>query len=478
MIHSKSHILLFMVLSLLALPVCAQTALAQDSLTTIDAPQGGRIVYGVVEGARTEAAAMGKILRAVHNNCGEKPQVGKVFKVRGTDSNAVFFTVVNHPAGDKRVAGLVIASQSGPHCVEAALVSDEASRFGSTVNPMLQQLFSVWRPDGAGGASTPADEERKASGGGASAARLHKVTLPDDTASVGIPRGWTVDPGCAKGTITVTGPHKERVFLNLWFGALDPYGPGFRRMRQMGVKPLQHTVIYPSNVDMVKAFPEIFQRLRASNGLGPVELQLSHVEQVPASQGTRCVHASGRAKAEGKDTQEMDQMICATAPNPDGQYSFYVFASFLPYGVADQERATAAAIIGSFQVDVERVNQVMAPILSSMRQNYEAQQQQLLARSRQAVNQINQIGANATARYNATQAANERQHQAWNNQQNSSSRNAQGFSNYLLDQTVVQDNDHNTHKTEWNRTADALVKVHPHRFEIVDTPNYWKGVDY
>jgi hypothetical protein len=30
----------------------------------------------------------------------------------------------------------------------------------------------------------------------------------------------------------------------------------------------------------------------------------------------------------------------------------------------------------------------------------------------------------------------------------------------------------------WNSTADALVKVNPNRFEIVDTPNFWKGIDY
>jgi hypothetical protein len=34
------------------------------------------------------------------------------------------------------------------------------------------------------------------------------------------------------------------------------------------------------------------------------------------------------------------------------------------------------------------------------------------------------------------------------------------------------------HGTAWNSTADALVKVDPNRFEIIDTPNYWRGIDY
>jgi hypothetical protein len=54
----------------------------------------------------------------------------------------------------------------------------------------------------------------------------------------------------------------------------------------------------------------------------------------------------------------------------------------------------------------------------------------------------------------------------------------QAFSNYLLDQTVIQDNLKGTHSTEWNQTADALVKSDPQRYQYVDTPNFWKGVDY
>ena len=67
--------------------------------------------------------------------------------------------------------------------------------------------------------------------------------------------------------------------------------------------------------------------------------------------------------------------------------------------------------------------------------------------------------------------------------QDANARNGQGFSNYLLDQTVVQDNNmygNGTigHGTHWNTTADALVKANPNRFEYVDKPNFWQGTDY
>ncbi len=59
-----------------------------------------------------------------------------------------------HPGHDlpSGVAGLIIASATGPGRVEAARVTDEATRFGRTVNLMLRQLFGAWQPD----AATPA----------------------------------------------------------------------------------------------------------------------------------------------------------------------------------------------------------------------------------------------------------------------------------------------------------------------------------
>ena len=128
-------------------------------------------------------------------------------------------------------------------------------------------------------------------------------------------------------------------------------------------------------------------------------------------------------------------------------------------------------------------NAQSAPIIARMQQTYQAHQQALMSFTQQQIANIHQIGANATARYNATQAANDQQHATWRQGEDDISRNGRGFSNYLLDQTVIQDNNmygNGTigHGTVWNSTADALVKANPNRYEIVNTPNYWQGVDY
>ncbi len=480
-----------LVLGLFFVAIGSLTAGAQTPFRTINPPQGGTIVYGLVDGATSPAAAMSEVLRIVHHDCGDRPRVGRVFRVRDTDSVAVFFTVVNRARGDKPVAGLLIAAPAGPDAIEAALVSDDAARFGSTVNPLLNRLFSEWHPGGAAAAVRAQNGDRPAyapgAGRGGEIPPMRQVTLRDNTASVSLPDGWSVDPKSGGGGAMVHGPRGERIALNMWFMAQDPRSPSFRRQMQMGGRPLPHQVIYPCDADLLQAFPDIFQRLRASNGVGPAPLEVDHVEPVPAPQGQRCVNATARIDPDGRGTVELNAVLCVTAPDQYGGYHFIISEFRIPLGSTDQQRATAAAIMSSFQVNTELVQArsaaEVAPVLASMRQSWEAQQQASIARSQQISGSIRQIGANATARMNSVERQNDVQHAGYYAQQDSNARNGQGFSNYLLDQTVIQDNNlHGDgtigHGTVWNSTADALVTANPDRYEMVDTPNFWQGVDY
>jgi ABC-type phosphate transport system substrate-binding protein len=105
----------FLSLSIVCICACKAGTQAPTPQTTINAPQGGKIVYGAVNGATTQAAAMTKLLSTVHAKCGEKPQIGKVFQFRGTNSVGVFFTVTDHPEGNIPLAGMVIAAATGPN---------------------------------------------------------------------------------------------------------------------------------------------------------------------------------------------------------------------------------------------------------------------------------------------------------------------------------------------------------------------------
>lgn len=435
---------------LLMLGACAPMGRAQTPLRTINNPQGGKIVYGLVDGATSTAAAMSMVLRGVHQSCGDKPQVGRLFRVRGTDSVAAFFTVVNHPQGNKPVAGLVIAAPAGSQKVEAALVSDDAPRFGSTVNPMLNRLFREWHPGGGGAPGASA-------AGSARAAPLHQVVAQDRSLSVGIPDGWKIN--ASYGTALINGPQGESVILDAAAVAIDSQAARYAR---------PGNIVFSHNADLVQGFPNLFQQFWQANGKS-IDFRVDHIEPASSSQGTRCVHATGRqvvgAHLPEKDMFHMDALLCVGPMGTMGHYMVMLSEGVLSPALADKENATVAAIFSSFQL-----NQAVVA-------------QEAHAMAAPAVNAIHQIGAMAAARTQATQAANDAQHAGYWARQDANARSNQAFSNYLLNQTVIQNNNvygNGTvgHATVWNSTADALVKADPNRYEIVNSPNFWKGWDY
>ena len=445
---------------------CSSVPRAQTPLTTLPGTQGGMIVYGLVEGASTPASAMAHILRIVQNNCGDKPQVGKVFRVRGSNSDAVFFTVTNRAQGNQPVAGEVIAAPTGPKTVEAALVSDSAARFGTNLNPLLNQLFGVWHPGGGGAAGSRGSGSRPAP-----AEPLHQVWNQDHSALIAIPAGWKVQ-GNGGTTLVIEPYYNAMINLNLVRGATaNPYYRPYGGMTTgMGVK-----MVYPANVDPVRGFPGLIKEFYRVNNQR-IDFRMATAEQMAGPSGQRCVHAIGHGLLLGatkppppnlteKDYWEMEFLACTTPPNRMGDYTVTISTYEIDPRFVDKYRATMAAILQSYQVNQAVVNQEANAIAAP------------------AIAAIHQIGAEATARMKANDIANERQHADWRQGEDNISRNTQSFSNYVLDQTVVQDNNmygNGTigHGTLWNSEADALVKANPNRFEYVTTPNYWRGTDY
>jgi hypothetical protein len=43
---------------------------------------------------------------------------------------------------------------------------------------------------------------------------------------------------------------------------------------------------------------------------------------------------------------------------------------------------------------------------------------------------------------------------------------------------VIEDTQTGSHHTLWNKAADDMVARDPQRYQYVDAPKYWKGIDY
>jgi hypothetical protein len=444
-------------ISLLLLLPGAPRALAEDALKTIDTPGGGKIVYGRVPDQTTEAGAMAAILRAVHQQWGDRPQVGSLFQVRGTDSVSTFFTAVKRTQGDTPMAGLVIVVKVAPDHVEGALLSDAAVRFGSTINPMLKTLFGVWHPGGAPPASGMTS---------ATVAALHPVSLPDRSASASLPDGWTVTPRSGGGTIIAGGPNGETALLGFPLSAANSSDPRVQKTMRFAQGAGRGTsyaqgLYYPYGADPAKAFVDLFQMWRQQNGLPPAGFQINSATLVPSGDGERCAHLAGHVNTQdGKGLKELNTVFCAGPLQPSGHYRNLVYQTTVPVRFAEQERATMGAILASFSVNQAVIAQQTSAIAAP------------------GIAAVHEIGRRAAQQAADIHAANDRYNQSVEQRWDSQDKRNQAFSNYLLDQTVIQDNQNNAHGTEWNQKADALVRNNPQRYEYVNPPNYWKGVDY
>jgi hypothetical protein len=478
---------------------------AQTPLKTLTVPQGGKIVYGSIDGANNQKDAILGMLRIMHKNCSEKPQIAQVFRLHGSDTVGVYFTVTNRAAGNVKYAGLILAAANGANKAEAALMSDSAARFSSSINPMLSKLFSVWRPGGMPApsaiSSKPSNAPSRAPGNAPQAsarsgpaAQLHTVTASDNSESIGVPEGWKLNPASGHGTMIVTGPKGETVALGMGKTGVDTTCAWWRNYARMGGKPMPGELVYPYHGNLARAFPEMVQAWRRAAGLGPTKLQIDTITSTAPPQnsprGEECVLVNGHFDPDGKGLKKWSEMACATLPADWGGYNFNRYQTLAPDSVFDQERATMKAISASWKLNEQVLDQQTA----AMKRKKEADDAAITQAGRERIGQLEQTGREAQARAQAQDKLNDAQHaQYWQQQQINDAQHAQywqqqddngkqgqGFDNYIRDQTVIHDvqNPDTTHVTVWNQTATTLEQAFPNRVEEVPTPQYIKGTDY
>ncbi len=446
---------------LLAL-LCTAAAGAQGGLKTINNPQGGKIVYGRVDGQATEAGAMGAMLRSIHNQYGDRPQVSKLFQVRGTQSVAAFFTVNKRSQGSGQLAGLIIVTKVTTDDVEAAVVSDDAGHFGSSFNPLMKTLFGAWHPFDAALAAGGGG------GGGAAVAPLHKFTTQDRTASADLPDGWKVQTWSAAGTIVANGPNGETASLGYGFLAADLNNPRVRQtyatVMRGGLRGTSYAqgLYYALTGDMTKNYVELVRLFQQKHNLPLTTFQVKSATAVQGPPGERCAHIQGiLTPQDAKKAAETDLVFCVSAPTPAaGAFMAIINSTEVPVALAPKERATMGAILASFSVDTAAV------------------QRMANAYAAPAIDAIHAVGRAAAAQAAAAHERNDIQNSSVYQHWDSMDRRSKDFSDYLLGYTVVQDNSVNGHATLWNEDADALVRADSKRFEYVTAPNFWKGIDY
>lgn len=437
----------------LAACLALSAARAQDAPTRLAGPRGGEISYGPVAGATSAGAAMGATLRRLHDRFGARPQVGQVVQAAGSGSTSVHFQVT--PAQGPAVAGLVVVAP-GAHGFESGVLLDDASHLRTSFAPMARALEAAWHPAPAGnaGGGTPS----------APAARLRTVTLNDNSARVGLPPGWRIEPQSAQGTILAHGPQGEFAALGAAYLVIDTNTPQGRsmQMRSAGMAGTLYAsaLYYPSGQPLGRTFVDLTRLSSQRLHTPAAPMRVDHEEPLAMRGGMRCARLQGEGGLMGGNAPARFDTVFCVAPSSNGSYMALANHAAMPVGVAAQQGNTVLAMRDSFEpnqaVIDEQARRIAAPVIS----------------------QIHEIGRQAALQAAEADRARIDSRNSFESYNNTRDRLAQNFTNMLRDESVVLDGSNNTHSTEWNSVADQMVKNDPNRYSIVENREYWRGVDY
>jgi hypothetical protein len=416
---------------------------AQTSLKVIDNPGGGQVVYGAVD-QDTPPTAMAAVLRYVHSHFGDAPVVGKVFQSRDAQNFGAFFTVTAKTQGNKRIAGLVIVSIAPGTKPAAAVLYDDSSRFAKTEPVLLRALTEAWKS-----ASTPAAPSAGAASG--SVPPLTPTRFPDGSGAVNLPAGWRIK-FASHGAATIVGPRGEAVLLSNSVGPIyDASNPQVQaRMRY--ANPNHPPILCPSS-DALHTYLCVLQQ----GGAQPV-FQLRNSRPLPP-QGRAVQSVLVDADLDlhdGRGVLSCELGLSVTAPTALGDRTLGINGTCAPQSSAAQEQPTLKAIYDSYSIN----GQVVASEYAGD-----------AARSRAA-------GNNARIQANNAHAAEDAQSASYQAHMDNIDRFSKSFQNYQLDQTELQDNNHNARGAVPNSLADALIKANPDRFQAVPTQDFLKGTDF
>ncbi len=442
--------------ALLALLLTTAALRAEDSFKLIHQPGGGQIVYGQIASETTLKGGMVSTLRRLHEQFGDRPQVTRFFRTKGsTDSVATFFTLTAKKQGNRAVAGLVLIAMPQGQPPTGAVLYDDANHFQTSMGPMMKKLNEVWGLHESKAASGGNGGGGK--GGVGHAKPLHVTVFADNSGSIGLPEGWQIT-AAQQGVMHAAGPNNESVHIGVYVPVMDPTNPQQRQMIQMetqgGRMPLPGLyVAVPYGTEPFRLLQEVSRQLAAKQRKPAPTLDLIQAQD----KGNGCtlfgVHLDLH---DGKGRMYSDIFFCVMKPIMPGTYAVSVNQTVLPESLAEEE----------------------APTLQAMFQSYKTNDQVINAETQTNINEIHEIGRRAQIQADASHAAWDIHQKAYYAQQDAQDRSFQAFDNYILDQSVIRDTQENAHGTFYNSDAEAIVKSNPNRYEYVPTQDFVKGIDY
>lgn len=405
-------------------------ASAHAEMHRIDSPGGGTIKVGTLDGQPTPQQAMGTMLQRIGQSLGNRPQLGRGMRDASGHTLAVFFNVQTKNSPGKTVSGLLIVAAAPGQETSVAVMTDEASRFATTLPAMLQQVHA--QAASTAGNAGVANASAAPSG---QAAPLQAFRFPDGSGVMGLPAGWKVLE-VSKGAIHATGPDRSWLIFGASLPVVDPRVPGSRAF-SAGAS------IVPFSTQPIPTYTSVVTQVEQKQHKQPPTIHITKVQPGPDNQeGTSWILFGDYDQHDGHGPMTLRAQVRWGRPSPQGVYMFTLYEIAGPPASAAAQDATVMAIFKSYNPNSQTItNQYLA----------EGQRSQQIAHAFVAQEQ---------------------------QRQDASQRNTQAISNILLDKSVVRDTEYNAHGTFDNDLSSALVKSNPDRFQVVPQSEFVKGIDY
>jgi hypothetical protein len=446
------------ILSLLAAAPPLAATQTYPGVTVLNHQGGGTIAYAIMPQQHTAQGAINKVMQYVTARFGGTPMVSHVLKSKDGNSLAVTFTIkatIESP-GDMTGLALVAVSAAGPG--KGAVLSDQSSRFGTTVGDMLQQMEQVAPgssattamassvaparapgPSPATSTATAAPKSAAPTAASTAAATpigpLHATAFPDGSGTVGLPDGWKIVAAHAAEVIA-QGPPPAQLHFDLVVNAYDPSRLTASGRMQLGKGT--HAIAY--DADIVSKLNLIATQNAQLQNRAPPTVKLVGTHQDAPN---NYLIIDDVTPGDGSVPFRAWTQILVSPLSAAGTYYLTLYQVLLPQSLStDQGNAAVRAFFASYHADTQRATAELAA--------GNAQTQQITS----------SYMANSQRMADASQ------------------RSFAADDYALLGNTVVRDRDFSAHGLVSDNLADALTQADPNRFQEVPPSQYIKGVDY
>jgi hypothetical protein len=419
-----------------------QTGASQSTFHAVNNPGGGQYIYGALPGKGTMPDAVVYMLQQVHNYFGDRPEVGKFFGAHDGSSVATFFTVNATKAGNRPMTGLLIVSRKGDGSASGAVVFDDSSRFASTEPSMMKALSAVWQPARQSAAGVPATthaEGQRLQSRRGEIPPLVQASGGDHSAVISLPEGWKVT-FVGGGALTAAGSNGEMVYLGLLYQG------------------------YAMGPDLFTNFVNISNENRRKKGLNAGTYSVLSQTKVPGQQPSVQV-AYKTDFNDGFGPRTGNVRLVSWGPQ-----ALLLYGSNMPDRVASEENATMQAVMNSYHTNDQVVAQEQQGALNRVHADAARAQAQSAA--------IDARREASTAAYDQQMRDTDARNSAIDSQADNIDRASKMNQDYILDRSVVRDNENGDRGTVSNSYADALVRGNPDRYQIVPTQEMIKGRDF